>query len=109
MMSKAVGIPSDQLLTKASAGRDLERSGVSVLPASTFTLKVRLVAKVYKYIDVRFVKDLFSYLGEKDVVVVDCFRLGKPLVTSSASKPRLLKVSLANSNQRTSILKKQRF
>ena len=39
--------------------------------------------------DARFVKDLFSYLGEKDVVVVDCFRLGKPLVTSSASKPRL--------------------
>ena len=29
--------------------------------------------------DARFVKDLFSYLGEKDVVVVDCFRLGKPL------------------------------
>eukprot|EP00731_Ephydatia_muelleri_P007957 Em0004g295a len=41
--------------------------------------------------DARFVKDLFSYLGEKDVVVVDCFRLGKPLVTCSASKPRLLK------------------
>ena len=51
-MSKAVVIPSDQLLTKASAGRDLERSGVRVLlPASTFTLyKVCLVAKVYKYI-----------------------------------------------------------
>ena len=56
-----------------------------------------------------FVKDLFSYLGEKDVVVVDCIRLGKPLVTSSASKPRLLKVSLANSNQRTSVLKKAKL
>ena len=59
--------------------------------------------------DARFVKDLFSYCGEKDVVVVDCFRLGKPLVTSSTPKPRLLKVSLANSNQRTSILKKAKL
>ena len=41
--------------------------------------------------------------------VVDCFRLGKPLVTSSTPKPRLLKVSLANSNQRTSILKKAKL
>ena len=59
--------------------------------------------------DARFVKDLFSYLGEKDVVVVDCFRLGKPLVTRSTPKPCLLKVSLANSNQRTSILKKAKL
>ena len=59
--------------------------------------------------DARFVKDLFSYLGEKDVVVVDCFRLGKSPITNSASKPRLLKVSLANSNQRTSVLKKAKL
>ena len=43
------------------------------------------------------------------MVVVDCFRLGKPPITNSASKPRLLKVSLANSNQRTSVLKKAKL
>ena len=44
-MSKAVGVSSDQLLTKASEGRDLERSGVRVLPASTFTLRFALWQK----------------------------------------------------------------
>ena len=50
MMSKAVGIPSDQLLTKASAGRARPRK-VRGKRATCFNLytKVRLVAKVYKY------------------------------------------------------------
>ena len=56
--------------------------------------------------DASFVKEVFSYLGENDVVGVDCFRLGRPHVTSSVSKPRLLKVRLVNSNQRSSILRK---
>ena len=44
-MSKAVGITSVQLSAKAFAGRDLERSGVRVLPASTFILRFALWQK----------------------------------------------------------------
>ena len=44
------------------------------------------------------------------MAVVDCFRLhGKIPIISSISKPRLLKVRLANSNQRTTILKKAKL
>lgn len=60
--------------------------------------------------DVRLVKKLFSYLGKKDMVLLTASDWEKPdWVTSSASKPRLLKVRLVNSNQRTTILKKAKL
>lgn len=61
--------------------------------------------------DACFVTDLFSYLGEKDIAVIDCFRLVRlPFASSgSASKPRLLKVLFANSNHRSTILKRAKL
>eukprot|EP00731_Ephydatia_muelleri_P017696 Em0010g794a len=56
--------------------------------------------------DKALVKEILVSMDEDRMFLIDAFRLGKE---SKVAKPRLIKVRVANSSQRTAILRKAKI